>query len=77
MDKLAKIFVGISIILAIALVIITCLYFNVAKLSDENLNKALDNADLLVKTNLAIEEAGYRIQTQEDGSLKLVERTFE
>lgn len=77
MNKTSKIFLSISIILAIALVTITCLYFNAAKVRDDYLNKTLENADLLVKTNLAVEDAGYRIQVQEDGSFKLVERTSE
>ena len=75
MNKISKIFLSITITLTIALVIILCLYFNTAKVRDDYLNNILENADLLVKTNLAIEDAGYRIQEQEDGSFKLIERT--
>lgn len=75
MNKTSKIFLSITIILTICLVVIICLYFNTAKIRDDYLNNTLENADLLVKTNLAIEDAGYRIQVQEDGSFKLVERT--
>ena len=74
MNKINKIFISITIILGITLVIITCLYFKAIKLSNDYLNKTLENADLLVKTNLAIEEAGYRIQIQEDGTFKLIDR---
>lgn len=74
MNKTSKIFLSITIILTIFLVVITCLYFNTAKVRDDYLNNTLENADLLVKTNLAIEDAGYRIQVLEDGSFKLVER---
>ena len=77
MNKTSKIFLSITIIFAIALVIITCLYFNAAKFRDDYLDRTLENAELLVKTNLAIEDAGYRIEVQEDGSFKLVERTSE
>lgn len=77
MNKLGKIFVSVSIILAIALIIMTTFYINAAKSSKDNLMKVLDNAELLVKTNLAIEDAGYRIQPQEDGSFKLVEGASE
>lgn len=77
MDKTSKIFLSITIIFAITLVIMTCVYFNTAKVRDDYLNKTLETSDLLVKTNLAIEDAGYRIQVQEDGSFKLVERISE
>lgn len=75
MNKTSKIFLSITIILTIALVIMICVYFNTAKVRDDYLNMTLESSDLLVKTNLAIEDAGYRIQVQEDGSFKLVERT--
>ena len=75
MNKTSKIFSSITIILTIALVIMTCLYFNTAKVRDDYLNMTIESSDLLVKTNLAIEDAGYRIQVQEDGSFKLIERT--
>ena len=77
MEKLGKTFIIVSIILAIALTIMTTLYINAAKSSEDNLKKVLDNANILVKTNLAIEDAGYTIQPQEDGSFKLIERTSE
>ena len=75
MNKTSKIFLSITIILTIFLVVITCLYFNTAKVRDDYLNMTIESSDLLVKTNLAIEDAGYRIQVQEDGSFKLIERT--
>lgn len=77
MNKTSKIFLSITIILTIVLVMVVCLYFNAAKVRDDYLNKTLENADLLVKTNLAIEDVGYRIQVQEDGSFKLIERVAE
>ena len=77
MNKTSKIFLSITIILTIALVMVICLYFNAAKVRDDYLNNTLENADLLVKTNLAIEDAGYRIQVQEDGTFKLFERAAE
>ena len=77
MNKTSKIFLSITIILTIVLVMVVCLYFNAAKVRDDYLNNTLENADLLVKTNLAIEDAGYRIQVQEDGTFKLFERAAE
>ena len=74
MNKTSKIFLSITIILTIFLVVITCLYFNTAKVRDDYLNMTIESSDLLVKTNLAIEDAGYRIQVLEDASFKLVER---
>ena len=77
MNRIGKFFVGVSIILAIALVIITCLYFKEVKIAERNLNELLETSGLLAETNLAIEKAGYRIRIQEDGSFLLVERTNE
>ena len=77
MNRINKFFVGVSIILAISLVIITGLYFKEIKIAKRSLNALLETSGILAETNSAIEKAGYRVKKQEDGSFVLVERTNE
>ena len=77
MNKLSKFFLGIIIILTIALIIITFLYVNAYNLSNKYLRNALDAADMLVKANEAISDAGLEAKVQDDGTFKLVERVTE
>lgn len=77
MNKLSKIFLTISIILAIILIVMICLYLNATSLNKQYLNSSQDSAEILLKTNEAIEKAGFEVQIQDDGSFKLVERINE
>ena len=77
MNRVNKFFVGVSIILAIFLVIITGLYCKEIKIAKRNLNSLLETSGILAETNSAIEKAGYRIKKQEDGSFVLVESNNE
>ena len=73
MNKSGKIFLIISIILAIILIIMTYLYFNALNSLRVSLDNSVNNSDILLKTNQAIEDADFEIQIQEDGSFKLIE----
>lgn len=73
MNKSGKVFLIISIILAIILIIMTYLYFNALNSLRASLDNSVNNSDILLKTNQAIEDAGFEIQIQEDGSFKLIE----
>ena len=53
---------SITITLTIALIILICLFFNAAKSRDYYIGGCLANADLLVKTNLAIESTGLMLE---------------
>lgn len=77
MNKLSKIFLGIIIVLSIALIIITFLYVNAYNSSNKYLNDALYAADILFKANEAIYNAGLETKVQDDGTFKLVERVNE
>ena len=68
MSKLNKILLSIIIILIIALGIVT--YFCI-----KNLNTILNSNETLYLTVKAVNEAGFDILSNEDGSFRLVERT--
>ena len=73
MNKSGKVFLIIFIILAIILIIMTYLYFDALNSLRASLDNSVNNSDILLKTNQAIEDAGFEIQIQEDGSFKLIE----
>ena len=77
MNKSGKVFLIISIILAIILIIMTYLYFNALNSLRASLDNSVNNSDILLKTNQAIEDAGFEIQIQEDGSFKLIEEQID
>lgn len=52
MNKLNKIFLSIIIILVIALVIMTGLYFNMRRIAKENLNSYVNVAEEVLRWNL-------------------------
>ena len=68
MNKLSKIFLFIIIVLVIALGIMTYLYI-------KNLNAVLSSNETLYLTVEAVNDAGFDVQANEDGSFRLVERT--
>lgn len=68
MNKLNKIFLSIIIILIIALGTVT--YFCI-----KNLNTTLSSNETLYLTVKAVNDAGFSILANEDGSFRLVERT--
>lgn len=72
MHKSCRFFLIISIILAIFLIVMTYLYFNTLNSLKSCLNASVNNSDILSKTFQAIEDAGFEIQTQKDGSFKLI-----
>ena len=74
MNKSGKVFLIISIILAIILIIMTYLYFNALNSLRASLDISVNNSDILLKTNQAKEDAGFEIQIQENGSFKLIEQ---
>ena len=67
MNRLSKILLVIIIILIIALGIMTYLYF-------QYMNSNKKAVEELYKTDLAIENAGFKLERQEDHSYILVER---
>ena len=74
MNKSSKVLLVVSIILAIISIIMTYLYFNTLNSLRASLDISVNNSDILLKTNQAIEEAGFEIQIQENGSFKLIEQ---
>lgn len=71
MNKLSKIFLAIIIILVIALAI-------TINWGRQNLKSTLHSNEQVYLRQKAVDEAGFRFETQSDGSLKLVEgRLFE
>ena len=53
MNKSGKVFLIISIILAIILIIMTYLYFNALNSLRASLDNSVNNSDILLKTNQA------------------------
>ncbi len=74
MNKSSKVLLVVSIILAIISIIMTYLYFNTLNSLRASLDISVNNSDILLKTNQAIEDAGFEIQIQENGSFKLIEQ---
>ncbi len=71
MNKLSKIFLAIIIIL---IIVIIGMYIKMVKTSKQNLDNTLNNAEEIFKITSAVENAGFELEIQEDGSYLLVEK---
>ena len=63
MNKLSKIFLGIIIVLVLALSIMVYKYIDVKNAAQENLNEVLKSAEELQKANIKIEELQNKLDT--------------
>ena len=63
MNKLSKIFLGIIIVLVLALSIMVYKYIDVKNAAQDNLNEILKSAEELQKANIKIEELQNKLDT--------------
>lgn len=63
MNKLSKIFLGIIIVLVLALSIMVYKYIDVKNAAQDNLNEVLKSAEELQKANIKIEELQNKLDT--------------
>ena len=63
MNKLSKIFLGIIVILVLALCIMTYKYIDIKNVAQDNLNEILKSAEELQKANIKIEELQNKLDT--------------
>lgn len=63
MNKLSKIFLGIIVVLVLALSIIIYKYIDVKNAAQDNLNEILKSAEELQKANIKIEELQNKLDT--------------
>ena len=63
MNKLSKIFLGIIIVLVLALGIMIYKYIDVKNVAQDNLNEILKSAEELQKANIKIEELQNKLDT--------------
>ena len=63
MNKLSKIFLGIIIVLVLALSIMIYKYIDVKNAAQDNLNEILKSAEELQKANIKIEELQNKLDT--------------
>ena len=53
MDKLSKIFLGIILALTVALIVMTCMYFNLRKIAIEYRDAYADMAQAVLQYNMS------------------------
>lgn len=63
MNKLSKIFLGIIVVLILALGIMIYKYIDVKNAAQDNLNEILKSAEELQKANIKIEELQNKLDT--------------
>lgn len=63
MNKLSKIFLGIIVVLVLALSIMIYKYIDVKNAAQDNLNEILKSAEELQKANIKIEELQNKLDT--------------
>ncbi len=71
MNKLSKIFLAIIIVLVI---VVIAMYIRMVKISKQNLENTLSSSEEIFKITSAVENAGFELEVQEDGSYLLVEK---
>ncbi len=72
MNKLSKIFLSIIIILVIALIIMTYLYFDMRNTAREFLNSYSEATSNLVSINEALEKAGCIVKFEDPAKLDTI-----
>ncbi len=71
MNKLNKIFLAIIIVLVI---VVIAMYIKMVNSAKKDLGDTLSNNEEIFKITSAIENAGFELEVQEDGSYTLVEK---
>lgn len=71
MNKLSKIFLAIIIVLVI---VVIAMYIKMVKSAKDDLGDTLSNNEEIFKITSAIEDAGFELEVQEDGSYTLIEK---
>ena len=75
MNKTSKILLSINIILIILLIVVICFCFYFRNSRDEYLDELLYSNQLLYNYVSTINDAGYILEEQEDGTYIFVENT--